>query len=113
GVVPVYPIDQASALTAYDVFDDPKGEKFSETYSKKYSSSGIYFLNHIFNTAFGIFGVFFFLFLFGDIMTKEGMDRGGSIQLLHTQPIHREKILMMKIIAVIVMTFLILLMGII
>ena len=59
-------------------------------YSNKYSSTGIYYLKSAWSPLFGIFGAVFFLFLFGDIVTKEGIGRNGPINLLHTQPIQRE-----------------------
>lgn len=113
-IVPVLPIDSFSWLTVYDVAfsveNDPEEilKNFVEKHSKKYSSTGVYYLNHVFGLLFGVLGAGFFLFLFGDIVTKEGLRRNGPINLLQTQPIHRGKIVVSKFITVLILSALIL-----
>lgn len=113
-IVPVLPIDYHSWLTVYDVvFAVENGPEeffkdYVEEHSKKYSSTGVYYLNHVFGLLFGVLGVGFFLFLFGDIVTKEGLSRNGPINLLQTQPIHRRKIVVSKFITVLLLSALIL-----
>ena len=113
-IVPLLRIDRESWLTIYDtVFSavgitEEESKKLIENSSKKYSSSGIHYLNHIFNLLFGIFGAGFFLFLFGDVLTKEGLGRNGSIHFLHTQPIQRDKITVSKFLTVLILSVLIL-----
>lgn len=113
-IVPVLPINLYSWLTVYDVvFTVSNGPEeifkdLVEKHSKKYSSTGVYYLNHVFGLLFGVLGAGFFLFLFGDIVTKEGLGRNGSIFLLQTQPIHRSKIVVSKFITVLILSALIL-----
>ena len=102
-IVPVLRIGDLTWTTVYDkVFiisngqDEILEEELVVKYSNKYSSTGIYYLNQLFLLLFGVFGAVFFLFLFGDIVTKEGAGRSGPINLLHTQPIKRGKYLLVN-----------------
>ena len=115
GIVPVLRIGQESWLTIYDtVFSavgavtDEELKEITVDLSQKYSSTGIYYLNHIFNLLFSIFGAGFLLFLFGDVLTKEGLGRNGSIHFLHTQPIQRDKITVSKFLTVLILSVIIL-----
>lgn len=109
-IEPVLPIGDFFWMTAYDtVFDSPQVQDSITSLNTIYSSSGTNYLHHVFEVLFGVIGAVFFLFLFGDIITKEGMGKSGSIHLLRTQPIHKDKILTGKLISILLMTFLILL----
>ncbi|GAQ17284.1 ABC transporter, permease component [Oceanobacillus picturae] len=109
-ITPVYPIHYFSWVTLYDqVYDPPTLEESLEIFSTKYSSTGIYFTHHVFTFGFNILGACFFLFLFGDIVTKEGLGKNGSIQLLRTQPIRRSKLFIGKFLTILLVTFLLLL----
>lgn len=88
--------------------DEILEEELVIKYSNKYSSTGIYYLNLLGLLFFGIFGAVFFLFLFGDIVTKEGIGRNGPINLLHTQPIQRGKILYSKLFTMLILSIFIL-----
>ena len=103
-IVPILPINFFSWMTAYDVVFDEAGMDIMETFLKKntrkYSSVGIYYLKDVFGLLFSVFGAGFFLFLFGDVLTKEGLGRNGPIHLLHTQPIQRNKIMVSKFLTV-------------
>ncbi|WP_042225099.1 ABC transporter permease [Oceanobacillus manasiensis] len=108
-ITPVYPIDLFSWVTLYDqVYEPPDMEAFLKEFSTKYSSTGIYFTNHVFTFVFNILGACFFLFLFGDMVTKEGLGKNGSIQLLRTQPIRRSKLFIGKFLTILLVTFLLL-----
>ncbi|MCU9614932.1 ABC transporter permease [Caldibacillus lycopersici] len=100
-ITPVLPIDFYSWYTVYDLdFGDPIAEEYIKKQSEKYSSTGVYFLHHTLNLLFTIFGALIFLFLFGDILTKEGLGKNGPIHFLHTQPLSRLKIFIGKLLAV-------------
>lgn len=105
---PELPFHFFSELTVYDqVFDFEEIEESVTKNHNKYSSSSIYFLYRLFGILFGVIGIGFFLFLFGDILTKEGLYRSGSIHFLYTQPISRGKVIMSKFIAILMSTVLI------
>ncbi|MFD2043270.1 ABC transporter permease [Ornithinibacillus salinisoli] len=109
-ITPVLRIEEFAWKTVYDeVFDDPIAEEMVIENSNKYSSAGVHFLNHVFQMLFSLIGAILFLFLFADVVTKEGLGRNGSIHLLKTQPIHRQKILVSKFMTVIIVSFMTLL----
>ena len=100
--------------TIYDVvylngfIEDEYIKEYVEKRSTTYSSTGIYYLSHVVDLLFGVFGAGVFLFLFGDVVTKEGLGRNGTIHLLLTQPIQRNKILSSKFATVLILSVLIL-----
>lgn len=99
GIPPVLPIKFfTSWITIYDkdLGGLPSVEQFIKDRSTKYSSTGVYFLHHVFKLLFGMIGPIFFLLFFGDILTKEGWGRNGPIHLLRTQPIYSYQILVSK-----------------
>ncbi|WP_196493822.1 ABC transporter permease [Ornithinibacillus caprae] len=109
-ITPVLRIEEFAWKTAYDeVFDDPIGEEIVKENSIKYSSAGVHFLKSVFQMLFSLIGAILFLFLFADVVTKEGLGRNGPIHLLKTQPIHRQKILVSKFMTVIIVSFMTLL----
>lgn len=87
----------------------PGLEESIKKFSTKYSSAGVFYLYHLFGILFGVFGAGFFIFLFGDIITREGIGANGSIHLLHTQPIRRRDIYVSKYVVIVIATFLFLL----
>ncbi|MDY0407896.1 hypothetical protein [Paracerasibacillus soli] len=90
GLQPVFPIHQFSELTIHDeVFELPEMEEAIRNFNNIHSSSAVYFLYLLFSLGFGIIGAGFFLFLFGDILTKEGIGRNGSLYLLY---IHNQRV---------------------
>ncbi len=103
---PVLRYDFWSHMTFYDVnfqvdgISEEEHKAWLVKLSTKYSSAGMYYLNHLFRILFGVSGAVFFLFLFGDIVTKEGLGRSGPIHLLQTQPIRRDKVLLSKFLTV-------------
>ncbi|MDY0407892.1 ABC transporter permease [Virgibacillus soli] len=108
GLQPVFPIYLFSQVTIYDeVFEPPEIEKDKER-DKIHSSSAVYFLYLLFSLGFGIIGAGFFLFLFGDILTKEGIGRNGSLYLLYTQPTRRGNVFISKYISLSLITLCIL-----
>ncbi|KGA96636.1 hypothetical protein AJ85_21580 [Alkalihalobacillus alcalophilus ATCC 27647 = CGMCC 1.3604] len=108
-IAPVFPIHYMSEITYYDrVFDDPIIEEAAHSFFNKYSSSTIYFLYLLFGLGFGVAGVCYFLFLFGDILTKEGLGRNGPIQFLYTQTLTSWKVLMGKYLTVLFLSLMIL-----
>ncbi len=108
-ITPVLPINFFSWYTVYDVdFGFPEVERFIKETSNKYSSTGVHFLNHVVKASYTIFGVFAFLFLFGDILTKEGLGRNGPINFLQTQPLQRFRIFLGKILTLLILSFVIL-----
>lgn len=114
-VTPILPLDLYSWMTYYDQeissvegMEPEDAIELQEERSTEYSSTGVHFIYHFFNLLFGIAGAVFFLFLFGDVVTKEGLGRNGPIYLLRTQPIHRDNILIGKFITVMLLTVLIL-----
>jgi ABC-type transport system involved in multi-copper enzyme maturation permease subunit len=92
-------------LTQYDVYFDEGIEPIVRNdFEKRHSSSGSYFNYHLFEKLFTMIGIFFFIFLFSDIVTKEGEGRNGPINLLRTMPLHRLAVLTSKFGAVLLMT---------
>ncbi|WP_100011845.1 ABC transporter permease [Lentibacillus sediminis] len=114
-VTPLLPVGSTTWITWYDQDINVQGAtpeealQWNRETADKYSSASIHYLDRLYGLMFSIFGAVFFLFLFGDVMTKEGLGRNGSIHLLQTQPIHRDKILAGKFLAVGLLSFLILL----
>ncbi|SHF71172.1 ABC transporter permease [Ornithinibacillus halophilus] len=114
-VTPLLPINSMSWITLYDQDMNVQGMSEEEALkdlaerSDKYSSTSIHYLHQFFGLLFSIFGAVFFLFLFGDVVTKEGFGRNGSIHLLRTQPVHRDTILASKFLTVILLSTIILL----
>ncbi|AWE09145.1 hypothetical protein DCE79_18175 [Lysinibacillus sp. 2017] len=108
-VEPVFPIHTFSWMTTYDEeFSDAIVENFVLTSSNKHSSTGLYFSYELFAYGLSLIGIVYFLFLFSDLVTKEGYGRNGPIQFLWTQPIKRYQILMVKLIAVMVISIMLL-----
>lgn len=108
-VEPVFPIHLFSWMTAYDEeFSEPIVENFVLTSYNKHSSTGLYFSYELFAYGLSLIGIVFLLFLFSDIVTKEGFGRNGSIQLLWTQPIKRHRILMVKLVTVMIISIMLL-----
>lgn len=112
-IEPVLRLDRYTWRTIYDLFypsaeshDDELIKDFVLKSSAKYSSTGIYFANHVFTLFFSLFGIFFFILLFSDVVTKEGLGRNGSIQLLQTQPIRWNTIFASKFLVVLLLTVL-------
>lgn len=103
-ITPLLPADRHfSYLTFYDreVISTSRAEaesimEYMKELSNKYSSTSIHYLFRLLGMCFSLIGVAFFLFLLGDIVTKEGLGRNGPINLLHTQPIKRRNILASK-----------------
>lgn len=92
-------------LTHYDVYFDEGIESIVRSnFEKRHSSSGFYFNYHLFEKLFTLMGIFFFLFLFSDIATKEGEGRNGPIHFLRTMPVHRHEILTSKFVTVMLIT---------
>lgn len=92
-------------LTSYDeVFDEGIEPIIRGNVDKRHGSNGSYFSYHLFNHLFTFIGIVFFLFLFNDIITKEGEGRNGPINLLRTLPINRNAVLLSKFISVLLMT---------
>lgn len=109
-IIPVYPINALAYRTAYDVvYDLPGLEESIKKLSTKYSSTGIYYLHHLFTLVFSMFGASFFILLFGDVVTRERIGASGPIQLLRSQPIRRGYILVSKFVTVVIATLLLLL----
>ncbi|MDV2581651.1 ABC transporter permease [Alkalibacillus haloalkaliphilus] len=102
---PVFPIHYWSALTIYDeAFDSTVIEEEVHNFHNKHSGNSLYFLYNSYNLGFGIVGVAFLLFLFGDIITKESMGRNGTINFLTTQPHSHLKIITSKFLTVMIVT---------
>lgn len=109
-IQPLFPSGSYSWLSLYDEeFDDPMVEKFAYENAEKYSASGFYFIYQAFGYGFGLVGLLFILFLFTDILTKEGFGRNGPIQMLRTQPIRRTIFWVSKGVTVIVGSLLVIL----
>ncbi|WOV87783.1 ABC transporter permease subunit [Sporosarcina oncorhynchi] len=108
-IQPVWPISVFADLTVHDKhFDDPQVEESIKKFSVRYASDGIHFMEHLTTLLFGVFGAGIFIFLFGDIVTREGLGDNGPIHLLRTQPIRGYQILAGKFIMVLVGTVLLL-----
>lgn len=89
-IQPVFPTNYASWHSLYDEeYDSPLIKDLVTDAAEKYSSSGFFFIYYLFGYGFGLLGLFFVLFLFTDILTKEGFGKNGPIQMLRTQPIRK------------------------
>ncbi|GAA0471387.1 hypothetical protein [Alkalibacillus silvisoli] len=98
---PVFPIDSSTELTVYDeVFDSEIEEEIAHMASNIHSSSGFYFLYRLFEMFLTVFGAAFFLFLFGNVMTREGLGQNGPIHFLYTQPVRRGAFFVSKVITI-------------
>ena len=107
---PIFPTQFFSWRSIYDEEFKDLGEnglvdngfkEFIIKSSDKHSSSGFYFTYEALQYGFSIFGVIFFIFLFGDILTREGFGKNGPIQMIRTQPIRRWKFWLSKGVTVI------------
>lgn len=102
---PVFPIHFNSEITVYDkVFDTAVIEEIAYEFYNKHDSSAVYFLYLLCGTGLGIGGAIFFLFLFGNIVTREGIGRNDPLNLLDTQPIKRSNIMFSKFITMVLLT---------
>lgn len=109
-VQPIFPLFTSTWMSIYDEeFTDPTLEKIVTRESDKYSASGFHFTYEVLKYSFSIFGVIFFVFFFGDILTREGFGKNGPIHMLRTQPIRRWEFWLSKGITVIVGSLLIIL----
>lgn len=116
-IQPLLPWDRYfSHMTIYDkeVNSTSRAEaemimELFKDYSNKYSSTTVHYLFRLFGLLFSFVGAVFFLFLFGDMVTKEGLGRNGPIYLLQTQPIGRYKIIISKFLTTILTSLFILL----
>ena len=107
-IKPIFQTIYTSWRSIYDEeFEDPILEEIVTENSNKYSSSGFHFTYELLKYSFSIFGVIFFIFFFGDILTREGFGKNGPIHMLRTQPIRRWKFWLSKGITVIVGSLLI------
>lgn len=107
-IEPILPIGIHSKKSIYDlVFDDSGLEETVEKYSNQYSTTSIFFTYKLFSIVLSIIGVAFFLFLFGDIVTKEELRAYGPINFLYTQPVSRGKIFISKFLTLFIVTFII------
>ncbi|GAA0471396.1 ABC transporter permease [Alkalibacillus silvisoli] len=98
---PVFPNHSFSELTVYDeVFDSEVEEEIAHDFNNIHSSSGFYFLYRLFELLLTVFGAAFFLFLFGNVMTREGLGQNGPIHFLYTQPVRRRTVFVSKVITV-------------
>ena len=89
---PIFPTHEFSWRSIYDEeFSDPVFEEMAIKEEDRHSSSGFYFTYEALRYGFSIFGIVFFIFLFGDILTREGFGKDGPIQMIRTQPIRRWK----------------------
>ncbi|MGP4072930.1 ABC transporter permease subunit [Piscibacillus sp. B03] len=104
---PVFPIHNFSELTVYDeVFDSEIAEEIAHDFSNIHSSTGVYFLYRLFEMFLTVFGAAFFLFLFGNVMTREGLGQNGPIHFLYTQPVRRESVYVSKVITIAMLSLL-------
>ena len=107
-IEPIWPND--FWMTKYDeVFDEGLEPIIRGNFEKRHASNGSYFSYHLLEHLFTLIGVVFFLFLFSDIVTKEGEGRNGPIHLLRTQPLQKDLFLVSKFGSVLIMTLFILL----
>ncbi|HLQ72174.1 MAG TPA: ABC transporter permease, partial [Bacillota bacterium] len=100
-IKPVFPIKRPITKST---FSSPKDEEAYRLAMKKFDASSMYFMYMAFGIFFGIFGIGFFIFLFNDILTKEGPGRGGPIHFLYTQPVKRFKVIVSKYIAMVIVS---------
>lgn len=109
-IQPVFPIHIDSEITAYDrVYNTAKMEEIAYAFYNKHDSSSVYFLYLLIGIDLNIGGAIFFLFLFGNIVTREGIGHNGPIHLLSTLPLKDWKIIWSKFLIVSTLTFLVLL----
>lgn len=103
-VIPILPIDYSITYHNFDETDDEEARNRMKKGALKYSPSTLYYLFMIFSISFSVIGVILSIFLFGDVLTKEGIGQNGSIQLLYTQPIRKYQVLISKVLALIILT---------
>lgn len=109
-IQPILRYGSLGEKTIYDQsYDDPIIEEIIARESNKYSSKGFYFLYKFLDLAFGMIGIGFFIFLFADILTKEGLSQYGPIHFLYSQPLSRTAILFNKYLALLIISILIML----
>ncbi|QKS69919.1 hypothetical protein FLK61_24365 [Paenalkalicoccus suaedae] len=110
GAYPVLPINNFSPMTIYDqVFSDPLIEDTVRSMSTKYSSSGVHTLYHLYEISFSIFGAGLFLFMFGDMFTKERAKSQGQMSLMRTQPVTHRAVTTAKVLTMLGLSLFILL----
>lgn len=106
---PVFPVHLFSFVTVYDeVFDDEVIKQSVLNFHNVYSSSAVYFLYRLLITFLGLLTVIYMLFVFGGVLTKEGLNSQGTIHFLYTQPMKRGSVFFGKLIAVLLATVIIL-----
>lgn len=104
GITPIFPLDYS--ITVYDQFDTNE-EQQALSMAESFSADALFFQYKLTDLVFTSLGVLFFVLLFGDIVTKERLNNSGPINLLRTQPIKKNHILISKFIAIIIMSVLI------
>lgn len=106
---PLLPMKMFSDLTVYDqYFDDDRLEEVVKELSMKYSSEGVHYTNRLLTLLFSVFGAGIFVFLFGDVVTREGLGANGPVHLLRTQPIRWYQVIISKFVMVLGGTLLLL-----
>ncbi|MFS0690236.1 hypothetical protein AB1K89_13465 [Sporosarcina sp. 179-K 8C2 HS] len=106
---PLLPLTMFSDLTVYDQYFGEDGwDKFIKKMSTKYSSEGVHYANRLLTLLFSVFGAGIFIFLFGDVVTREGLGANGPVHLLRTQPIRWYQVIISKFIMVLGGTLLLL-----
>ncbi|HLS35379.1 MAG TPA: ABC transporter permease subunit [Bacillota bacterium] len=104
-IKPILPYNIFGTMTIYDrQHDSPEIEESISRYSNKFSTNAFYFLYKFLSYFFSMLGIGFFLFLFADIVTKEGIGAYGPANFLFTQPLTRGKIYISKFLTLIVST---------
>lgn len=113
-IQPILPIHPYAWQTIYDEYypaNDSQDDAFLKGYvneqSNLNSSTAVYFIYQWAGLLFGVPGLLFFLFLFGDVITKEGLNTNGSVYLLRTQPIRSWTIPLSKYVTISGVTLLI------
>src|SRR5690625_6516961 len=102
-IKPILPENMFGTMTIYDrQHDSPEIEESISRYSNKFSTNAFYFLYKFLSYFFSMLGIGFFLFLFVDIVKKEGIGAYGSANLLFTQPLTRGKIYISNFLTLIV-----------
>lgn len=111
-ITPILPVHLYAWTTMYDELfpinesgDDDFFRQFVEEESRLNSSTSVYFLYQLSKFIFSPLGLVFFLLLFSDMMTKEGLRTKGPIQLLHTLPLQAWKIPTIKMAAMMTVSF--------
>lgn len=111
-ITPILPVHLYAWTTMYDELfpinesgDDPFFRQFVEEESRLNSSTSVYFLYQLSKFIFSPVGLLFFLLLFSDMMTKEGLRTKGPIQLLYTLPLQGWKIPTIKIVTMMTVSF--------